>query len=205
MNCSKQLLLYLATIYGSYRDNVVLQEKTIFMYKSKAKMFNLTGKNFHFNLGLRQLDHLGITNTYSCITRRSSPMQEVLRVGTKYYVRGRGREIKEGGDVGCWFLKHAGSGIFLNVSGMMNTSRKEVWTQHKELFNNLTLREVSSDLMWCRVASKLNVQGFIFGHEIVKCNCGPKFSTSCVQGLKKGWSGSKDCNCNASKEYLSCA
>ena len=110
MNCSKQLLLYLATIYGSYRDNVVLQEKTIFMYKSKAKMFNLTGKNFHFNLGLRQLDHLGITNTYSCITRRSSPMQEVLRVGTKYYVRGRGREIQEGG--GRWVLVFETRGIW---------------------------------------------------------------------------------------------
>jgi hypothetical protein len=44
----------------------------------------------------------------------------------------------------------------------------------------------------------------VFGREIVKCNCGPRFSTSCVTGLRKGWGGSELCNCSASQEYLRC-
>ena len=208
MICPKNLVLYLATIYGSTRQDILVQEGSLFIFRKQAALFNISGTPFHYNLGLKVLDNVGALYTHPCFQLRpSSPMREVLRVGSRYYVRGSHMEVREGGLFGCWFLEQGGSGAFVDTSDLLHGDRMEVWARWRSLFSNpnLTSHQVKRDkLSWCVVANKINVSGFVFGREIVRCDCAMT-SSSCVPGLKYGWDADKTCDCSASTQYLRCA
>ena len=205
--CPQNLILYMATVYGDVRHEVFVEQIPVFIFRKQAALFNISGTPFHYNMGLRLLDKLGALYTHPCLQLRPrSTMQEVLRVGTRYYVRGSHREVQEGGSFGCWFLAQSGSGAFVNTSNLLRTTRNTVFANNRSLFPGLTLQHVQRDaLSWCNIAKKLSVSGFIFGREIVLCDCGPKTSLSCISGLKYGWDADADCNCIASNQYLQCA
>lgn len=205
--CPQNLILYMATVYGSVRRELFVQETPLFIFKKQAASFNISGIPFHYNLGLKVLDNIGALYTHPCLQLRPrSSVREVLRVGSRYYVRGSRREVKEGGSFGCWFLVQGGSGVFLNTSDLLHADRMEIWMRWRSFFPRLTSLQVRrDDLSWCDVAEQLNVSGFVFGREVVRCNCGLKTSSSCVPSdLKYGWNADKDCDCTASTRYLKC-
>jgi len=206
LQCPLGLLLYLASVYKSYRSNVYFEQLPIYIYRKVAARYNISGSRFHYNLGLRHFDKIGALYNHSCLLRRkSSAMTEVLRLGSRYYKRGTRVEIQEGGAFGCWFLVQPGSGLFVNTTDMLRTDRLSLFHDHGHLFAGLTKSLVMSDkVLWCDIARYINVTGFIFDKEIVQCSCKEKTSLSCVPGVRYGWDAAYECNCSRSKAHLEC-
>ncbi len=208
MLCPENILLYLLGVYGEYRRDVFVQNNSVYVFRKEASKYGLNVSRFHYNYGLEVLDREGGLMSHPCFQVRSeSPMAEVLRIGTRYYKRGSKREVREGGDFGCWFLNQGGTGVFLNTTGMIHTSRVALWHATHPDSPEKALRDAVFDrVYWCKVARSLRVTGFVFDKEIVHCDCGPSTSSSCVPvGLKTGWDASLACNCTASEKVLRCA
>lgn len=207
--CSHDLLRYLATVYGSYRPNpLALTHDTVFVHADLGAHYHIPKTApFHYNLGLSPVVSRGWLLRNACLTAgapdpdRDSAMAEVLRIGTAHYVRGRGIPTHEGGAYGCWFLLQPGTGVFANVSNVLNTSRDHLPTTAKAA-------DVRQDrIEWCHMARRLGVRGFQFGRELVLCGGGcpsERFKESCVRGLRAGWHADRACDCSASSVVLRC-